>query len=264
MSEMKLIMENWQEYLNEDKKNNHHALLIVEAAETNNEDLFYENLIYLNEGILDSLQAKLFDKPVELLTKLIERIGEWVTNAFTWAASQVPDEWADLKTLANTISDTVGTLTYKITNPRMATHIASTLVKLGYIAVLFKAIAFAITAAGVSTAAGTAAGAAQQAASTSKTAVDVLQASLASGDPNSIATAAAKAIKILLEALKVLEVGKLLGYASGLLSPKRGLAVLGARLFKGDVGASAGDILKAMVGLSEYKIYREKVILGEQ
>jgi len=262
MSEMKLIMDNWQEYLNEDKKNYHHALLIVEAAETNNEDLFYENLIYLNEGILDKMQSVLFDKPVEKLAKLIGKIGEWVAAAFEWAASKIPNEWASLKTFANTISDIVGTLTYKITNPRMASHIASTLVKLGYIAVLFKAIAFAITAAGVSTAAGTAASVVQQAASTSKTAVDMLQSSLAGGDPTSIAKAAADAIPILLKTLKILEVGKLLGYASGMLSPKRGIAVLGTRLFKGDVGAAPGDILKGLAGISEYMIYREKVISG--
>ena len=254
-----LIMENWREYLNEDKKNNYHALLIVEAAETNNEDLFFENLIYLNEGVLDKMKEFFFDKPVEVLTKLIGKIGEWVAQAFTWAASKVPDEWSDLKTLANTISDTVGELTYKITNPRMASHIASTLVKMAYVALLFKAIALSIAMAGASAAASTGAAAVQQAASTGKTAVDVLQSSLAGADPNSMAQGVAKAIELAQNAMQTLEGAKILGFASGKLSMKRGISVLGKRLFKGDVGLNPSDVLRDLLG--EYKIYREKVIL---
>ena len=241
------LFENWREYLNEDKKNNYHALLIIEAAETNNEDLFFENLIYLNEGVLDKMKEFFFDKPVEVLAELIGKIGSWVARAFEWAAIKVPDEWSGLKTLANTVQK----LVLNITSHRMALQIASTLVKMAYVALLFKAVAMAVAAAGVGTAAGSAGAAVAKAASHGQTAIDVLQSSLTGGDPNSMAQGAAKAIEHAQNALKTLEGAKLLGFASGKLSMKRGISVLGKRLFKGDVGVDPSDVLKALAGLDE-------------
>tara|TARA_Y100000296_G_scaffold83626_1_gene115108 strand:- start:542 stop:1336 length:795 start_codon:yes stop_codon:yes gene_type:complete len=258
------ISIKWDRYLcesQEENENHRYADLLVEAVVTDNEDLFFENVIHLNESILDAVLTKLgqvfFKIPQEKIAALITKIAEWVISAFEWAAEKVPDEWGGLKGVANKIRDFVKGAMGQLGSPRTSMYIAATLIKMVYVGLLLKVVGTILIAKGGAALGGKAAAAAAKAVANGNGAIEALNTAAQTSDPGSAMKIATTAVEKAFAALKGLEGAKILGFSSGKLSPRRGIVVLGKQLFTGDSSLSAKDTLTGLI--AEYKIYRQSV-----